>query len=392
MPSLVALAVLAIPVVSPTVTSAADPATIDGLYSGIGQIGAGAVTTMTVVGRGGVPLTGVGAVALNVTATEPTAASFLTVWPTGTARPWASNLNFSAGQTVANAVIVKVGADGTISIFNNSGAVHVVVDVVGWFPANQAYMGVTPARLADTRNSPTIDGRFTNTGPRGQAQMADVTVLGRAGVPASGVGAVALNVTVADPTTPSFLTVWPTGASRPTASNLNFVPGQTVPNMVIAKVGAGGQVSIYNNTGSVDVVVDVLGWFPSGNTFTPLVPARVLDTTIDLVARRRSDNRRRDCRTHRRATDRSRGGRSERDHHQSDSRFVPHRLAERSRPTAVVEPQLQRRADRAEHGHRQARQQWEDLAVHSRGRRCGDRCAWLVSGHRLVHRRSCRHG
>ncbi len=278
--ALAALAVLAIPVVSPTVAHAASPATIDGLYSGIGQIGAGGVATMTVVGRGGVPLTGVGAVALNVTATEPTAASFLTVWPTATARPWASNLNFSAGQTVANAVIVKVGADGTISIFNNSGAVHVVVDVVGWFPAGQSYVGVTPARLADTRNSPTIDGRFSNTGPRGQAKTADVTVLDRAGVPASGVGAVALNVTATDSTTASFVTVWPTGVDRPTASNLNFVPGQTVPNMVIAKVGVGGQVSIYNNTGSVDVVVDVLGWFPSGSTFTPLVPARVLDTRL----------------------------------------------------------------------------------------------------------------
>ncbi len=277
---LAALAVLTIHVVVPTVASAAGPATIDGLYSGIGQIGAGAVTTMTVVARGGVPPTGVGAVALNVTATEPTTASFLTVWPTGAPRPLASNLNFTAGQTVANAVITKVGADGTISIFNNSGAVHVVVDVVGWFPDNQSYVGVTPARLADTRNSPTIDGRFSNTGPRGQANVADVTVVNRAGVPASGVGAVALNVTATDPTTASFLTVWPTGAGRPTASNLNFVPGQTVPNMVIAKVGAGGQVSIYNNSGNVDVVVDVLGWFPSGNTFTPLVPARLLDTRL----------------------------------------------------------------------------------------------------------------
>ncbi len=234
----------------------------------------------------GFPLTGVGSVALNVTVTEPTAASFLTVWPTGSPRPLASNLNFTAGQTVANAVLTKVGADGTISIFNNSGAVHVVIDVVGWFPDNQSYVGVTPARLADTRNSPTIDGRFSNTGPRGQAKVADVTVVNRAGVPASGVGAVALNVTATDPTTASFLTVWPTGAGRPTASNLNFVPGQTVPNMVIAKVGVGGQVSIYNNSGAVDVVVDVLGWFPSGSTFTPLVPARLLDTrlTTSVVA------------------------------------------------------------------------------------------------------------
>lgn len=85
--------------------------------------------------------------------------------------------------------------------------------------------------------------------------------MGRGGVPATGVGAVALNVTATNPTRSSFLTVWPSGAGRPTASNLNFVAGQTMPNMVIAKVRTGGQVSIDNNTGNVDVVVDVLGWF-----------------------------------------------------------------------------------------------------------------------------------
>ena len=266
--------------VTTTTTTAAGPGTIDGLYSGTGKIAAGKETTMVVVGRAGVPLTGVGAVALNVTVTEPSASSFLTVWPTGTPRPLASNLNFTAGQTVANSVLTKVGAGGTISVYNNTGAVHVVIDVVGWFPDNQSYVGLTPARLADSRNSPTVDGTFTNTGPIGQATTTNLTVVGRGSVPATGVGAVALNVTVTNPTRSSFLTVWPSGAGRPTASNLNFVAGQTVPNMVVAKVGAGGQVSIYNNTGSVDVVVDVLGWFPASSAFTPLIPARLLDTRL----------------------------------------------------------------------------------------------------------------
>ncbi len=259
-------------------SSAAGSATIDGQYAGIGKIAAGAEMTMVVVGRGGVPATGVGAVALNVTVTEPSAASYLTVWPTGAPRPLASNLNFSAGQTVANAVITKVGANGSISIFDNSGATHVVVDVLGWFPANQSYVGLTPARLADTRNSPTVDGQATNTGPLPATGVVNVTVAGRGGVPGSGAGAVALNVTATDPTSASFITVWPTGAARPTASNLNVVAGQTVPNLVIAKVGANGQVSIYNDTGSVNVVVDVLGWFPVGNAYNAMVPARVLDS------------------------------------------------------------------------------------------------------------------
>jgi hypothetical protein len=155
--------VIALPIVATalpaTTAAAAGSTTIDGQYSGTGKIAAGVETTMVVVGRGGVPATGVGAVALNVTVTEPSAASYLTVWPTGAARPLASNLNFVAGQTVANSVITRVGANGSISIINNTGAAQVVVDVLGWFPDNQSYVGVTPARLADTRNSPTVDGQ-----------------------------------------------------------------------------------------------------------------------------------------------------------------------------------------------------------------------------------------
>jgi hypothetical protein len=89
----------------------------------------------------------------------------------------------------------------------------------------------------------------------------NLNVTGRGGVPA-GAAAVALNVTVTDPSAPSFLTVWPAGVARPNASNLNFVPGETIPNMVIAQVGSNGVVSIYNQSGATDVVVDVLGWFP----------------------------------------------------------------------------------------------------------------------------------
>src|SRR5207342_1923179 len=157
---------------------------------------------------------------------------------------------------------------------------HVVVDVLGWFPDNQSYVGLTPARLADTRNLPTVDGQASNTGPIPATGVDNITVAGRGGVPASGVGAVAMNVTATDPTSASFITVWPAGATRPTASNLNVVAGHTVPNMVIAKVGANGQVSIYNDSGSVDVVVDVLGWFPTGTTYNAMVPARLLDTRL----------------------------------------------------------------------------------------------------------------
>jgi hypothetical protein len=112
--------------------------TIDAQFAGIGAIGPAATTNLTVINRGGVPATGVGAVALNVTATNPTGNSYLTVWPTGAAQPLASNLNYGISQTVPNMVIVPVGANGQISIYNHAGSTHVIVDVVGWFSRETA--------------------------------------------------------------------------------------------------------------------------------------------------------------------------------------------------------------------------------------------------------------
>jgi len=261
--------------------------TIDGQFSGTGPVVGGTSVNLQVTGRGGVPATGVGAVAINVAVTNPTTSSFLTVYPAGASRPTAANLNFTAGQTVPNLVVVKVGDNGQISMFNYAGTVDVVVDVQGWFPTGEAFTGLNPARLLDTRPGyPTIDGEFAGVGP--VSTILDLKVTGRGGVPAGGVGAVVLNVAVANPTAASFLTVFPTGSIRPTAANLNFVPGQVVPNLVVVKVGESGFVSLYNYAGRTDVVVDVLGWFPSAGSFAGVVPARLMDTragypTIDAA-------------------------------------------------------------------------------------------------------------
>jgi hypothetical protein len=156
----------------------------------------------------------------------------------------------------------------------------VLVDVLGWFPTGPSFTGLTPGRLLDTRvpSGGTADGGFSGIGRLGGGSVFNLPVAGRGGVPASGAGSVALNVTVARPSEASFLTVWPKGRSRPNTSNLNFTPGQTVPNMVIVPIGADGEISIVNESGSTDVLVDVLGWFPTGPSFTGLSPARLLDT------------------------------------------------------------------------------------------------------------------
>ena len=253
--------------------------TIDGLNAGGGQLGTAGVLDLTVVGRGGVPATGVDAVVVNVTATNPTAASYLTVFPTGTTRPTTSNLNFLAGQTTPNLVVAKIGTGGKISIFNQSGATDVIVDVMGWFPTGGGFTSLAPARLLETRAGlPTIDGLNAGGGQLGTAGVLDLTVVGRGGVPATGVDAVVVNVTATNPTAASYLTVFPTGTTRPTTSNLNFLAGQTTPNLVVAKIGTGGKISIFNQSGATDVIVDVMGWFPTGGGFTSLAPARLLET------------------------------------------------------------------------------------------------------------------
>jgi hypothetical protein len=246
-------------------------------------VGPGATIAVPVAGQGGVPATGASAVVLNVTITEPTAETFLTVYPSGTTRPLASNLNALANKTVPNLVVAKVGADGKVSVYNNTGTSHVIYDVMGWFSdstgaAGARFSSLTPARLVDTRAG---TGGFS--APVGAAATISPTVIGVGGVPASGVSAVVLNVTVTQPTAESFLTVFPTGAARPLASNLNFVARRTVPNLVIAKVGAEGKVSVYNHVGTTDVILDVVGWFgavgaDAGDRFNSLSPSRILDT------------------------------------------------------------------------------------------------------------------
>ena len=72
--------------------------------------------------------------------------------------------------------------------------------------------------------------------------------------------AVIANVTATNTTTWGFLSVWPGGAAQPASSNLNFLPGQTVPNLVMIKLGPGGTLSISNGRGSADVLVDVMGY------------------------------------------------------------------------------------------------------------------------------------
>ena len=69
---------------------------------------------------------------MNTTVTGGTAASFLTVFPDLTAVPSASNINFSAGQTIPNMVTTSIGTNGKVDFFNHVGSVNVVADLFGY--------------------------------------------------------------------------------------------------------------------------------------------------------------------------------------------------------------------------------------------------------------------
>ena len=207
--------------------------------------------------------------------------------PCGAEQPTASNLNYTTApgsSTIPNAVVAKLGDNGTVCLFASQ-SLHLVVDVNGMFPAGTTFQPINPARLRDTRDGfTTVDGDQQGGGPiiAGPAgAVTSVKVVNRAGIPATAV-AVALNVTVTEPEAAGFATVFPCNETRPTASNLNYTPGQTIPNLVIAKVGSSGSVCIFTQS-TAHFVVDVDGYFAAGTTYTAQNPARFLDTRVGFA-------------------------------------------------------------------------------------------------------------
>ncbi|MFE1231388.1 N-acetylmuramoyl-L-alanine amidase [Streptomyces sp. NPDC058745] len=233
--------------------------TRDGTGVAKGKVGASGVVDLQVTGANGVPASGVTAVVLNVTATAPTATSFVSVYPSGTTRSSASNLNFTAGQTIPNLVVVPVGANGKVSFYNRAGTVDLLADVTGYFTSDTAgasHINLGPLRLMDTRS-----GLGVPKAKVGASGTVTLQVTGANGVPASGVTAVVLNVTATAPTATSFVSVYPSGTTRSSASNLNFTAGLTIPNLVVVPVGADGKVTFYNRAGTVDLLADITGYY-----------------------------------------------------------------------------------------------------------------------------------
>ncbi len=255
-------------------------ATVDGVAAGTGILGPGGSVDVPVLGRAQVPAEGVAAVVVNVTGISPSTGTYLSVYPAGSVRPLASTLNLSTGQIYANAAVVRPGAGGAITLTNAAGSTHAAIDVVGYYPARGGFVPLAPARLTDTRpGERTVDGRQAGDGALGPGATRRVVVAGRAGVPARGVAAVVVNLTGIAPSQSTYLTAHASDVGRPLASTVNLNPGFVVPNLAVVKVGADGAIAVFNDSGTTDVVVDVLGYIPATpNPYTAVTPTRIVDT------------------------------------------------------------------------------------------------------------------
>lgn len=250
-------------------TRAGEP-TFDGQAAGAGAVGAGQTRDLQVDGRAFTATPAGSSVLVNVTAVNPTGSTFITVWPSGRARPTASNLNLVPRQILPNLVLVPVGDNGRISLYNLTGTTDLVVDLEAVIPAGASTTSLQPARLLDTRaGSPTVDQQQSGTGAVGAGQTRSLPVLNRGGVPASGVSAVVVNITAVQPTAATTISSWPNGGTRPPDPNLTVARNEIRPGLAVVAVGTNGAIQLYNQAGSADLVVDVLGWIQGGTVVTP---------------------------------------------------------------------------------------------------------------------------
>jgi hypothetical protein len=244
------------------------------------KLSAGGTIDVTVAGANGVPADAT-ALVLNVTSTQATSElGYVSVWPTGQLPPPTSALNLQPGANVANSVTVAPGVDGKVTLFTNAGATHLIIDVLGYYvpTGGDGFTAPTPWRVLDTRTGPVpapwVAGQKLAGGQTLALPLAGVSV------PADA-SAVVVNITSTEATSDlAYVTAWPAGQPRPTASNVNLQPQYNVSNLAFVELGVGGAIDLYTNAGATHLVVDVVGYFrpTEGDGFLPLNPARLFDS------------------------------------------------------------------------------------------------------------------
>jgi uncharacterized repeat protein (TIGR03803 family) len=230
-------------------------------------------------------LTSAAVYSMNVSVVPNGSLGYLTVWPTGQPQPLVSTLNSLDGRIKANAAIIPAGTNGEISVYATN-TTNVIVDVNGYFApvsgSTLAFYPLTPCRVADTRHStypPGLGPPYLTGGQERAFPILNATTT--CNIPSSGVAAYSLNFSVVPHGSLFYMTVWPTGESRPTVSTLNDIPGQIIANAAVVVAGTGGDVSVYP-TNDTDLVIDINGYFAAAGTgglsLYGVPPCRVIDT------------------------------------------------------------------------------------------------------------------
>ena len=255
-------------------------------YGGGGPIQGGTFQNFPISGAGtcGV-FASAAAYSMNVSVVPQGPLGYLTVWPAGQPQPLVSTLNSLDGRIKANAAIMPAGAGGEISVYATN-TTNVIVDVNGYFApvsgSTLAFYPLTPCRVADTRHStypPGLGPPFLTGGQERAFPILNATTT--CNIPSSGVAAYSLNFSVVPHGSLFYMTVWPTGETRPTVSTLNDIPGQIIANAAIVVAGTDSEVSVYP-TNDTDLVIDINGYFAAAGTgglsLYGVQPCRVIDT------------------------------------------------------------------------------------------------------------------
>ncbi|NNN21863.1 MAG: hypothetical protein HKL80_07685, partial [Acidimicrobiales bacterium] len=178
-----------------------------------------------------------------------------------------SCVNFSTGETVANEVIVPIGANGQVSFKSPVAIADLVVDVVGYFTdstnisaTGMTFVPISPSRIFDSRNNSGFQGQGETLAP---GASINVIVANQGGIPPSNAKVVVANITATNTQGPGYLVVYPSGTTKPDTSTLNWNGvGQSVANSAAITLGSNGEITITNGGAtSVDVIVDVTGWY-----------------------------------------------------------------------------------------------------------------------------------
>ena len=255
---------------------------------------AGDAVTPTVSGAPTSIPSSVTAVAVDVTATAETGASYLSAYADGTQQPQTSSTDFGSSDTVTGYQIVPVGSDGRIDLtLGGSGyTTALIVDVTGYFTSDSTLTGdqtYTPlpsaTRLLDTRTSATYTNLTSSqysssTGVVASGTNFTLKIGGNGGVPADA-SAVAVSLTAANQTGAGFLEAYATGAAPTADTSLSFDASSASTAMAAdVPIAADGTITIGVH-GAAAVIADIAGYYTtgtSGEKYHTVNPTRLVDT------------------------------------------------------------------------------------------------------------------